>query len=86
MNDPKTEKFEESEGDRIPINFYVSSKTIETIDDAQFYVKKRLPMEKRKKLSKSLFCEVCLKIVLEEYNSKGESSSLWKAIQEVMKD
>jgi hypothetical protein len=86
MTDTKIEKFKESESDRQPINFYVSSATIETIDDALFYVKKRLPLEKRKKLSKSIFCEACLRIVLDEYNSKGEGSSLWKAIQELMQE
>lgn len=86
MNETKTEKYKESESDRIPINFYVSSTTIETIDDALFYVKKRLPLEKRKKLSKSVFCEICLKIMLDEYNSKGESSSLWRAVQELIQE
>ena len=48
MTDTKMEKFKESDSDRIPINFYVSSTTIETIDDALFYVRKRLPIDKRK--------------------------------------
>jgi hypothetical protein len=86
MNDLKENKADELESDRIPINFYVSSITLEKIDDALYYVKKRLPIDKRRKLSKSVFLEACLRIVLEEYNTKGESSSLWKSIEEIMHD
>jgi hypothetical protein len=86
MSGLKTGKPDDSEKDKISVNFYISGETFEKIDDVIYYVRKRLPMDKRRKLSKSVIYEACLKIVLEEYNAKGESSSLWKAVQELMAD
>jgi hypothetical protein len=51
-------------------------------DDFLFYVKKRLPVENRRKLTKFVFYEIGLIIAIEDFNQKGEESSLWKAIQE----
>jgi hypothetical protein len=86
MSGLKTGKPDDAEKDKISVNFYISGETFEKIDDVIYYLRKRLPMDKRRKLSKSVIYEACLKIVLEEYNSKGESSSLWKAVQELMAD
>ena len=85
MNDKKMEKSNESD-DRVMISFYASSETLEKFEDFLFYAKKRLPMEKRRKLTKSLFYEAGLLMALADYNAKGEESSLWKAICELMND
>jgi hypothetical protein len=84
MNDKKVDKTDDQDGDKILVSFYLSPKTLEKIDDLIFYVKKRLPIEKRRKLSKSIFYETGFKILIEDYNSKGEESLLLKAIQELM--
>lgn len=86
MSGLKTGKPDDTEKDKISVNFYISGETFEKIDDVIYYLRKRLPMDKRRKLSKSVIYEACLKIVLEDYNSKGESSLLWKVIEEMMKD
>lgn len=86
MSGLKTSKPDDSEKDKISVNFYISGETFEKIDDVIYYVRKRLPMDKRRKVSKSVIYEACLKIVLEEYNAKGEASALWKAIQEITQD
>lgn len=49
-----------------------------------FYAKKRLPMGKRRKLTKSVFYEVALKIIIEDQNLKGENSRLWEAIYKMI--
>ena len=82
MNDNRKNKSEDSDSDKIAMSFYVSPETLEKIDDFLFYVKKRLPVEKRRKLTKSVFYEIGLKIAIEDFNQKGEKSSLWRAIQE----
>jgi hypothetical protein len=79
-------KPDENEGDKILVSFYLSPKTLEKIDDLVFYVKKQLPFEKRRKLSKSVFYETGFKVLIEDYNSKGEESLLLKALQELMRD
>ena len=84
MNGQKSNKHVEPENEKILVSFYLSQETSEQIDDILFYVKKRLPFEKRRKLTKSVFYETGFKILIEDYNSKGEESSLWKAIQELL--
>ena len=81
MNENKPD---ENEGDKILVSFYLSPKTLEKLDDLVFYVKKQLPIEKRRKLSKSVFYETGFKVLIEDYNSNGEESLLLKAIQELM--
>ncbi len=84
MNGQKSNKPDEPENEKILVSFYLSQETSEQIDDILFYVKKRLPFEKRRKLTKSVFYETGFKVLIEEYNAKGEESSLWKAIQELL--
>jgi hypothetical protein len=86
MNDKKTDKLTDNDGDKIAINFYLSHEALEKIDDFLFYVKKRLPIEKRRKLSRSVFYEIGLKTAIEDYNKKGEESALWKAICELLQN
>ena len=85
MKDKKVDNPNEQEGEKILVSFYLSPKTLEKIDDLFFYVKKRLPIDKRRKLTKSVFYETGFKILIEDYNSKGEDSVLLKALQELMK-
>lgn len=82
MNDKSKDKSDDSDSNKISINFYISRATLEKVDDFLFYVKKRLPIEKRRKLTKSVFYEIALKISIEDFNKKGEESALWKAIYE----
>ena len=58
MTDKKSDKPDEYEGDKILVSFYLSPKTLEKIDDLVFYLKKRLPIEKRRKITKSIFYEI----------------------------
>lgn len=76
------EKATNSENEKIAINFYITLDTLEKIEDFLFLVKKRLPIEKRRRLTRSVFYEIGLKIAIEDFNKRGEESSLWKAIYE----
>lgn len=84
MNDKNVNKSDNLADDKIQVNFYLSAKVLERIDDLLFYAKKRLPIEKRRKLTKSIFYETCFDIVIDDYNLKGEESIFWKAIREHM--
>lgn len=84
MDEPKADQIDEPNTDKILVSFYLSLKTLEKVDDLIFYVKKQLPIGKRRRLTKSVFYETGFKILIEEYNNKGEESSLLKAIQELM--
>jgi len=86
MDDEKTEKMNDSEDNKIMVSVYLSSKTVEKVDDLLFYAKKRLPMGKRRKLTKSVFHEAALRIVIEDQNLKGEESPFWKAISEMIQN
>ena len=86
MNNIKKNGVIESESEKISVNFHISLSTLEKIDDFLFYARKRLPMEKRRKLTKSAFYEIGLKFAIEDYNKKGEESILWKTIFEAMQD
>lgn len=83
MNDKKVEKNDNSD-DKILISFYVSPATLERLDDLLFFMKKRLPIEKRRKLTKSVFYETGFKILIEEYHEKDEESRLWKDIEKLL--
>lgn len=84
MDDKKAENFDDSEDNKILVSFYLSPNTLEKVDDFLFYAKKRLPMGKRRKLTKSVFYEAALRIVIENQEIKGEESLLWKTIFEIM--
>lgn len=83
MNDKNINKSSEIADDKIQVNFYLSVGTLERIDDLLFYAKKRLPIEKRRKLTKSVFYETCFGIIIDDYNLKGEESVFWQAIQQL---
>lgn len=86
MKDKKIDNPNEEDGEKILVSFYLSPKTLEKIDDLVFYVKKRLPINKRRKLTKSVFYETGFKILIEDCNAKGEDCVLLKTLQELMKN
>ena len=86
MNDKRTDKPDDSDEDKLLVSFYLSPKTLEKIDDFLFYARKQLPIGKRRKLTKSVFYETGLRIVIEDYNVNGEESPLWQAIQELLQN
>ena len=79
------EKSINPEADRILISFYLSTDTIEKLEDVLFYARKCLPVGKRRKLTKSVLYEIGLKMVIEDYHGRGEESSLIMAINELAK-
>lgn len=83
MNRKKSRNAVEEEKSKIAVSLYLSSETIEKIDECLFSAKRRLPIDKRAKVSKSAFCEIALRIAIEEYDRKGEESALWKGIYEL---
>lgn len=84
MNDKKVNNIDTSSEDKILISFYVFPDTLERLDDLLFYMRKQLPVGKRRKLTKSIFYETGFKILIEEYNEKGKESRLWKAVQNLL--
>ena len=86
MNERKSDKSADSESEKVVVSFYSTQNTSEQIDDILFFLKKRLPFEKRKKLTKSNLYETGFKILIEDYNTNGEESQLWKAVQELLID
>lgn len=85
MADTKADKNDEFNDGKILVSFYLSPKTLEKIDDLLFYIKKQLPIARRRSLTKSVFYETGFKILIEEFDTRGEESSLLEAIQELMR-
>lgn len=86
MNQKKQKNAVEEEKSKIAVSLYLSSETIEKIDECLFSAKRRLPIDKRSKVSKSVFCEISLRIAIEEYCRKGEESELWKGVYELFSE
>lgn len=80
MSEKKDDKSVRPEVDRILISFYLSIDTLEKLDDVLFYARKRLPIGKRRKVTKSVLYELGLKMVIEDYHRNGEKSYLLSAI------
>lgn len=85
MKNKNSEKTAASQNDKILVSFYLSSETLEEVDDLIFHLKKQLPMDKRRKLTKSIFYEASLKILLEGYKTPENGYSLLKVINELMR-
>lgn len=85
MDDKKAEKKDDLEENKILVSFYLSPKTLEKVDDFLFYAKKRLPIGERRKLTKSVFYEAALRVIIENQKLKSDESQLWKAINEMIK-
>lgn len=86
MDDKKTGKLVNAEKNKILVSIYLSPETLEKVDDFLFYAKKRLPMGKRRKLTKSVFYEAALRIIVEDQNIKDEESRLWEAIYQMIEN
>ncbi len=86
MNGKKDGNQNNSDSKRILISFYLSTDTLEKLDDVLFYARKRLPIGKRRKLTKSVLYEIGLKMVIEDYHEKEEESFLWKAVDKLVKN
>lgn len=89
MNDKKMNElkyFNTGNDNKVGVSIYLSSHVFDEIEDFLFSVKRKLPIRKRRKLTKSIFYETSLRIAIEDFNKNGEESSLWKAISEIMKD
>lgn len=84
MNENKSIKNDDSDSDKILVSFYISGETFERIEELLFYLKRQFPLEKRRKLTKSIFYETGMKLLLEDYNMKGKESLLYKSIHELM--
>lgn len=87
MNDKKVNKQFVSEG-KLLISFYITLETLDQMDNLYYVVKKKLPIERRRKLTKSIFYETGFKLILEDNQvpennqAQEEDSELVKAIQE----
>ncbi len=86
MNGKNDDKQDIPEAERILISFYLSTDTLERLDDVLFYARKRLPIGKRRKLTKSVLYEIGLKMVIEDYHEKEEESFLWKAVNKLVQN
>ncbi len=86
MNGKNDDKQSIPEVERILISFYLSTDTLEKLDDVLFYARKRLPIGKRRKLTKSVLYEIGLKMVIEDYHEKEEESFLWKAVDKLVQN
>ena len=84
MNEKKDGKPVNPKSNRILISFYLSTDTLEKLDDVLFYARKRLPIGKRRKLTKSVLYEIGLKMVIEDYQEKEEKSFLWEAVSKMV--
>ena len=82
--DSKKNKNEQPDADKLLVSFYLSGATYEKIEDLLFYLKKQVPVGKRRKLNKSIFLEAGFKVILKEHETKGEKSLLWKEIHQLM--
>ena len=74
------------EDNKIMVSVYLSSRTVEKVDDFLFLAKKRLPMGKRRKLTKSVFYEAVLRIIIDDPNLKDEEGVLWTEISEMIQN
>lgn len=83
MNEQKDHKSKTKESDRILISFYLSTETLEELDDVLFYARKNLPIGKRRKLTKSVLYETGLKMVIEDYRNRGEESFLLQTVNKL---
>lgn len=84
MKDKNSDKTIASEKDKILVSFYLSPKTLEDVDDFIFHLKKQLPMEKRRKLTKSIFYEASLKVLIQKYRATGNEDQLLQVIRDLM--
>jgi hypothetical protein len=84
MKDKNSEKTTASENEKILVSFYLSPKMLEEVDDFIYHLKKSLPVEKRRKMTKSLFYEASLKVLIQEYRATENEDLLLQVIRDLM--
>lgn len=84
MKDKNSEKTTASENEKILVSFYLSPKMLEEVDDFIYHLKKSLPVEKRRKMTKSLFYEASLKVLVQEYRATENEDLLLQVIRDLM--
>lgn len=72
------EKKQNSSVQKEPTSLYLSSDLIEKMEDIEFYMKKQIPKDKRKRLNKSILHEIILTNVVENYLAEKQNSLLSK--------
>lgn len=77
---PIKETKQNSSVQKEPTSLYLSSDLIEKLEDIEFYMKKQIPRDKRKRLNKSILHEIILTNVVENYLAEKQNSLLYKWI------
>lgn len=62
------------------IAFYFSTELLEKLEELHFFIQRQIPREKRKRLSKSQLCELCLECIITDYEINKSNGILWKNI------
>ena len=62
------------------VALYFSTELLEKLEELHFYVQRQIPRERRKRLSKSQLCELCLECIITDYELNKSSGILWKNI------
>jgi hypothetical protein len=55
-----------SKDNKTQVTFYISNDILELVEDTIFYLKKQMPLDKRKKITRSMFFEAAIKFALAE--------------------
>ncbi len=80
----KTEKTNEQQQEqnikKEILNLNISSEIVEKTEELIFNLKKQLPREKRKKLTRSRFFELLLESVIHDYENRRADSDIQKII------
>jgi hypothetical protein len=64
------------------INLCLSTEVMEKLEDALFHLRKNIPREKRKKLTRSKLHEIILDDILTEFSQIGQNGRLGKIISD----
>lgn len=70
----------ENKNQKETVNLSLSSEIVEKVEDIIFELRKKIPREKRKKLTRSRFFELALEAVIKDYESSGEKSVIGKMV------
>ncbi len=63
-------------------NVYISRELTDEVEELLFALRKQLPREKRKKLTRSEFFELILKSVVLDYRSSQMNSAIQRIVKE----
>lgn len=64
------------------VNLCLSTEVLEKLEDALFHLRKQIPREKRKKLTRSKLHEIILDDILTEFSKMGQNGRLGKIISD----